>query len=229
MKIKGITDIFFDLDHTLWDFDKNSALTFENIFETHSIGVDLMEFLKVYEPINLNYWKLYRNNQIDKESLRYRRLKESFDAIQMIVPDEIIYKLSEDYIINLPTFNHLFDGTLELLEYLKPNYHLHIITNGFQEAQDKKMVQSKISNYFKTVTNSENAGVKKPNPIIFDFALNRALANKKTSVMIGDNIEADVLGALNFGMDAICFNYHGVEIDSSIKQVTNLKDLKAYL
>ncbi len=229
MKIKGITDIFFDLDHTLWDFDKNSALTFENIFETHNIGVDLMEFLKVYEPINLNYWKLYRNNQIDKESLRYRRLKESFDAIKMIVHDDMIHQLSEDYIINLPTYNHLFDGTLELLEYLKPNYHLHIITNGFQEAQDKKMVQSKISNYFKTVTNSEIAGVKKPNPIIFDFALNRAFADKKTSVMIGDNIEADVLGALNFGMDAICFNYHGVEIDKRIKQVTNLSDLKAYL
>lgn len=229
MKIKGITDIFFDLDHTLWDFDKNSALTFQKIFEIHNIQVDITDFLTVYEPINLNYWKLYRNDQIDKESLRYRRLKESFDAIKATVHDDVINQLSEDYIISLPTFNYLFDGTFDLLNYLKPQYNLHIITNGFQEAQDKKMQQSKIANYFKTVTNSELAGVKKPNPIIFDYAINKAEADKTTSLMIGDNMEADVLGALNYGMDAICFNYHGSKIDSSIKQVTSLIDLKAYL
>lgn len=229
MKIKGITDIFFDLDHTLWDFDKNSALTFEKIFKTHQIQVDITDFLTVYEPINLNFWKLYRKDQIDKESLRYRRLKESFDAIHMGVHDDVINQLSEDYIVSLPTFNHLFDGTLDLLEYLKPHYQLHIITNGFQVAQDQKMEQSKISNYFKTVTNSEMAGVKKPNPIIFNYAINSAAADKTKSLMIGDNMEADILGALDFGMDAICFNYHGAKIDDSIKQVTNLKDLKAYL
>ncbi|OBX22354.1 MULTISPECIES: YjjG family noncanonical pyrimidine nucleotidase [Bizionia] len=229
MKINGITDIFFDLDHTLWDFDKNSALAFEEIFNTHNIDVDILDFLKVYEPINLSYWKLYRDDQIDKESLRYRRLKESFDAIKTVIHDDVINQLAIDYIVSLPTFNHLFEGTFDLLNYLQPHYQMHIITNGFQEAQDKKMEQSKISKYFKTVTNSELAGVKKPNPIIFDYALNRAAADKTKSLMIGDNLEADVLGALNFGMDAICFNYHGVKIDSNIKQVTNLKELKAYL
>ncbi|TYB79927.1 YjjG family noncanonical pyrimidine nucleotidase [Bizionia myxarmorum] len=229
MKIKGITDVFFDLDHTLWDFDKNSALTFDKIFKTHQISINIVDFLKVYEPINLRYWKLYRDDQIDKESLRYRRLKESFDAVQTSVSDEVINKLAEDYIVSLPTFNHLFEGTLDLLEYLKPNYRLHIITNGFQEAQDKKMQQSKISEYFTTVTNSELAGVKKPNPIIFDFALNSATTVKTKSLMIGDNMEADVLGALNYGMDAICFNYHGSKIDEHIKQVTNLLELKSYL
>ncbi|WP_417201130.1 YjjG family noncanonical pyrimidine nucleotidase [Bizionia sp.] len=229
MKINGITDIFFDLDHTLWDFDKNSALAFQKIFNTHNIDVDIHDFLKVYEPINLSYWKLYREDQIDKESLRYKRLKESFDAINAIIHDDIINQLAIDYIVSLPTFNHLFDGTFDLLNYLQPHYKMHIITNGFQEAQDKKMEQSKISKYFKTVTNSELAGVKKPNPIIFDYAINKAEADKSKSLMIGDNLEADVLGALNFGMDAICFNYHGLKIDSSIKQVTNLMDLKAFL
>ncbi|WP_417212438.1 YjjG family noncanonical pyrimidine nucleotidase [Bizionia sp.] len=229
MKINGITDIFFDLDHTLWDFDKNSALAFQKIFNTHNIDVDIHDFLKVYEPINLSYWKLYREDQIDKESLRYRRLKESFDAINAMIHDDIINQLAIDYIVSLPTFNHLFHGTFDLLNYLQPHYKMHIITNGFQEAQDKKMEQSKISKYFKTVTNSELAGVKKPNPIIFDYAINKAEADKSKSLMIGDNLEADVLGALNFGMDAICFNYHGLKIDSSIKQVANLMDLKAYL
>lgn len=229
MKLKGITDIFFDLDHTLWDFDKNSGLTFEKIFKTHQVGVNLKEFLTVYEPINLKYWKLYRDEQVDKESLRYQRLKETFDAIKTPVHDDLINALAEDYIVNLPTFNNLFDGTFELLEYLKPNYNLHIITNGFHEAQNKKMEQSKISTYFNTVTNSEIAGVKKPNPIIFDYALNLAATEKTKSIMIGDNIEADILGAIHYGIDAICFNYHGAKMDANIKQVTKLIDLKTYL
>ncbi|MFD2551823.1 YjjG family noncanonical pyrimidine nucleotidase [Bizionia sediminis] len=229
MKLKGITNIFFDLDHTLWDFDKNSALTFEKIFETHQVAVNLNDFLKVYEPVNLRYWKLYRDNQIDKASLRYKRLKETFDAIKIPVSDDLIHNLAQDYIQYLPTFNHLFDGTLEVLEYLKPNYNLHIITNGFHEAQQKKLVESRISDYFKTVTNSEMAGVKKPNPIIFDYALNLATTTRHESLMIGDNMEADIMGALNFGMDAICFNYHKELVTGSIKQVTSLKELKRYL
>ncbi|EGV44099.1 noncanonical pyrimidine nucleotidase, YjjG family [Bizionia argentinensis JUB59] len=229
MKLNGITDVFFDLDHTLWDFDKNSALTFEKIFKTHNIEVDIIGFLKIYEPINLRYWKLYRDDQIDKDSLRYRRLKDSFEAMDAAITDDLIYKLADDYVLSLSTFNFLFDGTLELLDYLKPNYRLHIITNGFQESQHKKLEQSKILDYFHTVTNSELAGVKKPNPIIFDYALNMATTKKAKSIMIGDNMEADILGALSYGIDAICFNYHGVKIEDNIKQVTSLIDLKSYL
>ncbi|MGY0391803.1 YjjG family noncanonical pyrimidine nucleotidase [Bizionia sp. KMM 8389] len=229
MKLKGLTDIFFDLDHTLWDFDKNSALTFEKIFKENGVQINFMNFIEKYEPINFGYWKLYREEKIDKETLRYRRLKDSFDAIDTVVADAVIHKLSDDYILYLSSFNHLFEGTFELLDYLKPHYRLHIITNGFHEAQQKKLEGSKIASYFSTITNSELAGVKKPNPVIFDFALNQALANKASSLMIGDNLEADVFGALDFGMDAICFNYHGLKIDDSIKQVTKLVDLKAYL
>ena len=229
MKIKGIKHIFFDLDHTLWDFDKNSALTFEKIFEVHALNLTTSDFLEAYEPINLNYWKLYREEKIDKASLRYKRLKDSFDAIGFLVSDDIISQLSEDYITYLTTFNHLFEGTIDLLDYLQTGYELHIITNGFEEAQQQKMDNSNISKYFKTVTNSESAGVKKPNPIIFNYALQLSQAQAKDSIMIGDNYEADILGAIDVGLDVILFNYHDYNVESHIKQVTKLVDLKKYL
>ncbi|MFT4611823.1 MAG: putative hydrolase of the HAD superfamily [Glaciecola sp.] len=229
MKIKGIKHVFFDLDHTLWDFDKNSALTFEKIFEVHALGVNTSDFLEVYEPINLGYWKLYREDKIDKASLRYKRLKDTFDAVGFQVSDVVIYQLSEDYITYLTTFNHLFEGAIDLLDYLQLDYDLHIITNGFEEAQQLKMDNSNISKYFKTVTNSESAGVKKPNPIIFNHALKASKAIPNDSIMIGDNYEADILGAIDVGIDVILFNYHNYNAEPHIKQVKQLVDLKKYL
>lgn len=229
MKLTKIKDVFFDLDHTLWDFDKNSALTFEKIFSHNNIDLELSKFLTVYEPLNLNYWKLYREEKIDKASLRYGRLADTFKALNISITDDVIYKLSEDYITNLSTFNHLFDSTVEILDYLNPNYNLHIITNGFKEVQFGKLSKANIDHYFETVTNSEMVGVKKPNPIIFNHALKLAQANVEESVMVGDNYEADILGALNVGLDAICFNYHKEELDGQIKSIDHLMELKNYL
>lgn len=229
MKIDNIKHVFFDLDHTLWDFDKNSALTFKKIFFNHKVDVNIIDFLKVYEPINLKYWKLYRDEQIDKTSLRYGRLKDAFNELSYPVEDRLIHQLSIDYIENLTSFNHLFEGTVDLLNYLHPKYELHVITNGFEEVQLKKMTSSNISHYFKTITNSEMAGVKKPNPIIFHHALKMANAKPNESIMIGDNYEADILGALNVGYDVIFFNYNNENIDFKIKQVKDLLEIKMYL
>ncbi len=229
MKINGITDVFFDLDHTLWDFDKNSALTFGKIFKMNNIQIDLKAFLLYYEPINLQYWKLYREDKIEKEALRFGRLYDAFNALNFYIEDEIIYKLSEDYITYLTTYNHLFDNTFEILDHLKPNYNLHIITNGFSEVQDGKLLKSKIHNYFKTVTNSEMVGVKKPNSIIFNHALQGANAKADQCIMIGDNYEADILGALQVGMDAIFFDINNLVLEVDIKQVNSLIHLKKYL
>ncbi len=229
MKIKNISHVFFDLDHTLWDFDKNSTLTFEKIFELNNINVNLDEFIEVYEPINIHYWKLYREEKIDKASLRYGRLKDAFNMLNIKVKSGMIYKLSDDYISYLPTFNHLFDGAIEILDYLHIKYKLHIITNGFKEVQQGKLNNAKIDKYFVTITNSENVGVKKPNPKIFKYALNAAKARQKNSIMIGDNYEADILGALNYGVDAICFNYHNETLGKEVKQVNSLLQLKQYL
>jgi putative hydrolase of the HAD superfamily len=229
MKIKGITDVFFDLDHTLWDFDKNSALTFEKIFEINNVDVSDDDFLTHYVPINLKYWRLYREDKIEKSALRYGRLNETFKAIEFEANDDLVYKLSDDYITHLSTFNHLFENTFEILDYLNLNYNLHIITNGFDEVQYKKMSHSKIDHYFKTITNSEIAGVKKPNPLIFDFALDLANTNAGKSVMIGDSYEADILGAINIGMDVVFFDVNNKTVDNSIRQIDNLIQLKKYL
>ena len=221
--------LFFDLDHTLWDFDKNSALTFEKIFKINNLEVELNSFLEVYMPINLAYWKLYREEKIDKTSLRFARLKDAFDALGVKVSTQLIYKLSDDYITHLSTFNHLFDGTITILDYLKPKYTLHIITNGFKEVQHGKLNKSGIAHYFETVTNSEMVGVKKPNSKIFKHALDLAKATAEQSLMIGDNLEVDILGALNFGIDAVCFNYHKENIPNEIESVNQLLELKQYL
>ena len=225
---KNITDIFFDLDHTLWDFDKNSALTFDKIFKINDVQINVSEFIKHYEPINLNYWKMYREERIDKESLRFARLNDTFQAVNVSVNKNLINQLSEDYITHLSSFNHLFEGTIDILEYLEKKYNLHIITNGFHQVQHEKLKKANISNYFKTVTNSEMVGVKKPNPKIFSHALDLAKTTKAQSIMIGDNYEADILGALDFGIDAICFNYHNSSLDPKIKKIDSLIELKSY-
>ena len=225
----GIKHVFFDLDHTLWDFDKNSGLTFKKIFELNNINIELGTFLKVYEPINLKYWKLYREERVSKPDLRYGRLKEAFDTLGVSVKDDMINHLSEAYIDYLTTFNHLFEGAMEILEYLQYKYHLHIITNGFEEAQERKMQNSKIRSYFKTVTNSEMVGVKKPNPKIFNYALNSAEANPNESIMIGDSLEADIAGAQKVGMRTIHFDYKDVHNGDGNVRVKQLKALINHL
>ncbi len=228
-KLNGITDVFFDLDHTLWDFEKNSALTFDKIFKLNNVEVNLDDFLQQYIPINFKYWKLYREERIKKEALRFTRLNETFQALEVQVADKIIHQLSEDYIKYLSTFNFLIEDATSILEYLRSNYRLHIITNGFDEVQYKKMDKSNIIHYFETITNSELAGVKKPNPKIFNYALDLAKVNASRSIMIGDSLEADVEGALNMGMDAIFFNPNTTHFNGGIKGVSKLIEIKNYL
>jgi len=224
-----IDHVFFDLDHTLWDFEKNSALAIETIFNKHAINVNLQLFLFHYVPINIKYWELYRVDKITQLELRLGRLKDTFELLNFEIDDDKIIFLSEEYIEYLPKFNHLFDGAIEILDYLKPKYNLHIITNGFQEIQDNKLKNSNIDHYFTTITNSEMAGVKKPNPKIFDYAITEANASKTNSIMIGDCIDADVKGALNFGMQAIMFNIDPSKSYDNIKQVSHLLELKNHL
>lgn len=229
MKLPDIEHIFFDLDHTLWDFDKNSGLAFNAIFSKNKIPVEVDKFLKVYTPINENYWKLYRENKVSQADLRYGRLKDSFDHLKIVTSDEQIELLSQDYIEFLPLHNELLEGAIELLEYLEPNYQLHIITNGFRDVQYKKMRNSKILQYFKTVTTSEDAGVKKPDKLIFEKALEKAGAEVSGSLMIGDNYEADVLGAQKVGMRAILYNYYKQEFAKDCLQVMEMRELASYL
>ena len=221
--------IFFDLDHTLWDFDKNSGFAFDTIFKQQGFDIDLADFLNIYIPRNQHYWKLYQVNQISHNDLRYYRLKDVFDALQFHVSDATIHQISEEYINYLPEYNHLFDGAIEVLDYLKPNYKLHIITNGFASVQTKKLKNSNIEHYFETITNSEMAGEKKPHQNIFNFALSLANASKTESLMIGDSYEADILGAQNAGIEAVFFNEQNSAVEHPVFQVKHLLELKNIL
>ena len=226
----NIQHVFFDLDHTLWDFEKNSDLTFQKVFTINKIDTDLTTFLEVYKPLNFEYWKLYREEKVTKSELRYGRLKKTFDAINYTISDDLIDVIADQYITCLADFNYLFDGTFEILDYLKEKYKLHIITNGFDEIQSKKMMNSNISHYFDKVITSESVGVKKPNPKVFNYALDLASAKKENSIMIGDNIEADVEGALNIGMKAIHCNFEkGIIKNDSFISITSLLEIKQYL
>jgi len=224
-----VKDVFFDLDHTLWDFDKNSMLAFKRVFKKFKINIEFDAFLKIYEPINVEYWKKYREDKVSKENLRRGRLIDSFNFFDLIYTTEKIDKIADAYIQELPNDNHLFEGALEILDYLTLKYKLHIITNGFEEVQYKKLKNSGIVHYFSTVTTSEEVGVKKPNSKVFLTALKKANSIPEESVMIGDSLEADILGANNIGMQTIFYNYRNESISKEIKSIDSLIEIKNYL
>ncbi len=229
MNNQTITDIFFDLDHTLWDFDKNSMLAFKRVFKKHAITIAVEDFIKEYEPINFDYWKLFREDKVSKKELRRGRLIETFELFKLNYTIEKIDELAESYIEELPRDNHLFKGAEMILDYLVEKYTLHIITNGFNDVQHLKLTNSGIKKHFSTVTTSEEIGVKKPNPLIFTSALKKAKANASSSIMIGDTFEADILGAENVGMETMYYNYRKESIPEKYIVVDHLLEIKRHL
>jgi putative hydrolase of the HAD superfamily len=228
--LEAIKHIFFDLDHTLWDFEKNSALAFEKIFQELNFDINSQQFMDIYNPINVAYWKLYEKNEIDQETLRVSRVKDTFEAFNFEISLDQINTISNLFIEYLTSNNHLIEGTIETLDYLKDKYVLHIITNGFSFVQDVKLQKSNLDKYFVTITNSEAAGHKKPHENIFKYALTIANASKNESIMIGDSFEADVLGAQNFGIKAVYFNPKAEMIlQNQIIQIQSLTQLKNIL
>ncbi len=229
MDKRKITDVFFDLDHTLWDFDKNSALAFERVFAKNNIDLSLDNFLKEYAPINFNYWALFREERVTKQELRRGRLVDTFKKYDMEFAIETIDVLAEAYIDELPGNNHLLPGALDLLNYLKPNYNLHIITNGFHDVQHVKLDKSEIKHFFKTITSSEEVGVKKPNPKVFHAALAKANVAPESTIMIGDTYGADIIGAIEVGMDTLYYNYWKEDVPAEIRIVEHLNEIKGFL
>lgn len=225
----NVTDIFFDLDHTLWDFEANSAATFDRILAAYHLPFSSSDFMQIYSPINHHYWKRYRNDEISTEQLRFLRLHETFEALDFSQEKKVIDELSSAYIEQLSTFTQLFDGTIKLLNYLKAKYRLHIITNGFEEVQHKKMHNSGIHDYFEIILTAEKAGIKKPHPKIFQTALNLAKVAPHNAMMIGDSYEADIQGALAQGMHAIHFNSHQEEEHTHCVIVDKLETIHNYL
>ncbi len=226
---KEKTDVFFDLDHTLWDFERNSALAFDKVIQELALPFSSKEFLEFYVPINEKYWEWYSGNFVSREQLRVGRVSDTFDALKYRSTQQEIDNVILLYLRYLPEFNHLLAGAHELLEYLTPKYRLHIITNGFSEVQRHKLSNASIADYFITITDSENAGSKKPNADIFNYALSSAGTNAKNSVMIGDNLIADVQGALDVGMDIIYYNEFKKPVPFDVVEVSELIQIQTLL
>ena len=226
----SIKHLFFDLDRTLWDFETNSFNELVNLYHCHNLhqkGISLSEeFVKVYKKINEKCWERYRENTLSKENLRFERFKQTLEYFG-IYDLELSIKIGDDYVKNSPYRTILIPNAIELLSELQPNYKLHIITNGFQEVQHVKINQSGMANFFTIIVTSEMAGAKKPNPLIFNYALEKAGANLENSVMIGDDLNTDIKGAVNVGMKSIYFNPNK-RTNNSIawKEVVTLKEIK---
>ncbi|RRJ90897.1 noncanonical pyrimidine nucleotidase, YjjG family [Paenimyroides tangerinum] len=225
---KNITDIFFDLDHTIYDFDKNAELTFNQVFNDLNLDVP-SNFMEHFKPINDYYWDLLAKKEITAEYLRFARLNDTFQQINFQVSDETINEIASRFIENLTNYNHVFEGAYEILDYLKDKYRLHIITNGPDKVQELKLKNSNLNQYFCTVTNSELAGAKKPDARIFKYALNLANVKPEHSLMIGDNLDADIKGALNIGMQVVWFDEYRTNQLQSFTTINKLNELKKIL
>ncbi len=201
-----VTDIFFDLDRTLWDFEKNTMLTFQRILQKNQVDVILSDFLKIYKNISQEYWKRYKEGKISKVQMRFERLKHTFDHLGIRIPDTLVSTLNYEYIEYHPDVPCLMPYTNEVLAHLLPRYTLHIITNGFQKIQERKLKGSHIYQYFDQIISSEIAGVQKPNPRIFQLAMQKAKVAPKNALMVGDSLEIDIKGAKAVGMQVLHLN-----------------------
>jgi len=224
-------DLFFDLDHTIWDFELNSKETLWDLhlkYELEAKGIDNFDvFYSSYSVHNHRLWDRYTKGYIKQEELRWKRIYLSL--LEYKIADEALSKeMSVDYLDILPNKKNLFPYTIEILEYLKSkDYTMHLITNGFESVQFKKIKNSNIADYFTEVITSEASNSLKPNKEIFEYALNASNAKLETSIMIGDNESADIQGAINAGMDSIFVNH--LQIQPTVPAthtITHLKELE---
>lgn len=207
---KEFKHIFFDLDRTLWDFEANSQdeiLLMYAEFKMVNLGVSLpLEFVKVYKQFNEICWEEYLKGNLSQVELRYKRFLDTLNYFG-IKDLKMAKQMGQLYVERSPFRTKLIEHSIDVLIYLKSKkYQLHIITNGFEEVQHIKLRESKLEEFFTTITTSEMANAKKPDPRIFDFALKIANATKEESVYVGDDLFVDIEGAINAEIEAIYFN-----------------------
>jgi YjjG family noncanonical pyrimidine nucleotidase len=208
MASKKYTHLFFDLDNTIWDFNSNS-------FDALYIALDKLQLLKkigsyevfflIYENVNAELWERYRQGLITKKDLSVQRFEASFEkhGTPLSFGGGIV---NEAYLTEMPFQTKLVEGARKVLEYLHGRYEMAIITNGFKEVQYEKIHKSELSKYFRKIFISEEIGAQKPGRKIFEYAIKSMNAPKKSTLMIGDSWEADIVGAMNFGIDQIYYN-----------------------
>ncbi|TAH09819.1 MAG: noncanonical pyrimidine nucleotidase, YjjG family [Sphingobacteriia bacterium] len=226
--------LFFDLDHTIWDFETNSKEAMFDVFHNNQLpekGVTNFDaFFERYTYHNHRLWDKYSKGQLKQEELRWKRMWLTLLEFK-IADEELSRKMGASFLEILPNKNKLFPYTLEILSYLKnKGYQMHLITNGFEKVQYNKIEKSNISSFFIEVITSEGSNSLKPNREIFEHALQKTGASIQKSIMIGDNIEADIKGAMNVGMDTIFVNHINARTEvQPTYTIYHLKELETIL
>lgn len=224
--------LFFDLDRTLWDYRANSEQTLKDLVEKHTPQLieKFEEFLATFYEINESLWLEYRDGRLSKEQLSTQRFIDTFQRLG-VNAESFAEEFSIDYIAESPNKTKLFPQTIETLEYLKnAGYRLFLLTNGFVEVQRVKIRDSKLEPFFERMITSEEAGYQKPHEKIFEFALNIVKTEKRDCLMIGDDLESDIAGAQNFGIDTVFFNQAGlVHTNKPTFEIRQLDELRIFL
>ena len=222
--------LFFDLDHTLWDFERSSAESLTEVYHTFNVaelGAESLDtFISTYLRINYQLWRELERNVIPHTHIREHRFRLVMEELGVQATTD--YRpMEETYIDLLPTKSYLMDGALDVLDYVQAKgYTLHILTNGFDVVQGKKMQSAGIYDYFTHLITNEKAQSRKPDPRIFEYALACAAAPCHECLMIGDNWEADILGAKRFGMDTVYYNPAGTSFDEApTHDIRHLREL----
>jgi putative hydrolase of the HAD superfamily len=231
MASRSYASVFFDLDNTLWDFSSNSNRAFGILFKKYGLdkkGISLEKLLEVYHHYNDLMWEAYRQGEIDKETLRWKRFFLTFEA--MGFPDkELARRFDVDYLETSKQMTGLVEGALEILDHLKGKYPLYLLTNGFNEVQFTKIRHSGLEKYFVKVITSEMAGALKPHPAFFAYALRESGSEAGSSIMIGDDADTDIRGAAQAGIDTVLFNpagkAHRTEPTYEIRKLSELKKI----
>lgn len=226
--------LFFDLDHTLWDFDANARESLMELYlffklESKAIGT-FTEFYTIYLNHNATLWSRYEKGYISVEELKWKRMWRTLLDFQ--IADEKLAKDMSDYFLDiLPTKKKVFDYTYEILDYLtQKKYSLYLITNGFEKTQRIKLASSGLEKYFRHIITSEISNSVKPKKEIFEYALQKANGKTEESIMIGDSLDADILGAKNAGMDSIFVNHINADCNNEpTYTIRHLKELEAIL
>lgn len=222
--------VFFDLDHTLWDFERNSTEMLGEVLDELGLigrnGLSKDLFIAKYHSINDRMWDLYRRGEIDKQTLRNKRFEDTLELFS-IREDGLGKRFADMYLDGSPKKKHLFDGALEILESLSQKYPIYLLTNGFSEVQDIKIRNTGIDRYITRMITSEEAGAKKPAREMFDYAIRQTGADPLQSIMIGDDLENDVMGALNADFaEGVFFNPKNSPIDITDPRIHHIQSLR---
>ena len=228
-------DLFIDFDDTLYDTYGNAVIALHETFEAFQLErwfADPQVFYDAYWAANIDLWSRYSRGEITRPFLiveRFRRPLSVGDGLP--VTESLCLEMSDRFLEFCSSKPGVVEGAHELMEYLRQRgYRMHMTSNGFHEVQYKKLAACGLRDYFDTIILSEDAGANKPSPQYFDYALKVSGARRETTLMIGDNLNTDIVGAHNAGLDTILFNRWGVEpSDVPTHTVTRLLDIKTIL